>query len=200
MAQIKKNEVMEAILAAAFDLFSRKGFSGTTMTEIARTANMTVANLYVYFDSKLVLFYAIYHPWLLEQLNELRGEVNKMRSPATKLRRIFTGIWYDLPAKDHAFSISMVQALAVVQPGTTRPSDLLVQAEQYIADMIKECLTPEQLKRFNPSILSHVIWMAFDGFVVNKLFGDTRDVDQISELMVTMILGEKLPVTRKSSK
>lgn len=56
MAQIKKPEVREAIIQAAFELFSRKGYTATTMAEIARTANMTVANLYVYFDSKLLIF------------------------------------------------------------------------------------------------------------------------------------------------
>ncbi|HCP78858.1 MAG TPA: TetR/AcrR family transcriptional regulator, partial [Pusillimonas sp.] len=64
MVQIKKNDMREAILVSAFDLFSRKGYTATTMADIARQAEMNVGTLYVYFDSKMALLYVIYRPWL----------------------------------------------------------------------------------------------------------------------------------------
>lgn len=190
MAQIKKTEVREAILSASFDLFSRKGFSGTTMTEIARAANMTVANVYVYFDSKLELFYALYHPWLLEQLTQLAASVDKLRSPSSRLRRILIGVWYDIPARDHVFSVSMIQALAVVSPGSHRPTDLFTQAEQMLGEMIRTCLPQDRQDALDSKLVSYIIWMAFDGFVVNRLFGDTRDAEHLVDMMVRLLLGE----------
>src|SRR5271155_227040 len=66
--QVKKSDKRSAILAAAFDLFSRRGYGATTMADIARAANTTVANLYVYFPSKLVILYEVYNPWLANQI------------------------------------------------------------------------------------------------------------------------------------
>src|SRR5690554_1562443 len=109
MAQIKKPEVREAILKAAFELFTTQGYNATTMTKIARAANMTVANLYVYFDSKLLLFYEIYRPWLIEQLNNLRDSVKKQRTARAKLKRIIIGVWSDIPSKDGFFANSMIE-------------------------------------------------------------------------------------------
>lgn len=189
MAQTKKPEVREAILQAAFDLFSRKGYTATTMTEIARTANMTVANLYVYFESKLLIFYEIYRPWMIEQLEALRQSVKKLRSPRTRLRRVFIGVWADIPAKDHSFANCMIEALAVAPPGTQKPGRLLDLAESYIDDLIIECLPEEHPVRSNPRLLSHIIWMAFDGFVINRHIGDTRDIDALADLMTGLLLG-----------
>src|ERR1700744_2181140 len=112
MAQVKKTEVRDAILAAAFDLFCRKGYSATTMAEIARVAGTTVSNLYIYFDSKLTVLYEINTPWLLRQIHTLAEQVQKFRTPETRLRRIFLGIWRDIPQADHSFANAMIEALA----------------------------------------------------------------------------------------
>jgi len=58
MPQVQKPEVRERIVAAALAAFSRNGFSATTMSEIARGAEMAVANLYRYYASKEELFAA----------------------------------------------------------------------------------------------------------------------------------------------
>ena len=58
MPQVQKAEVRERILAAALAAFAKNGFGATTMSEIARGADMAVANLYRYYASKEELFAA----------------------------------------------------------------------------------------------------------------------------------------------
>lgn len=58
MPQVQKAEVRERILAAALAAFARNGFGAATMSEIARGADMAVANLYRYYPSKEELFAA----------------------------------------------------------------------------------------------------------------------------------------------
>lgn len=58
MPQVLKPEVRERILAAGLAAFARHGFAATTMSEIARGAEMAVANLYRYYPSKEELFEA----------------------------------------------------------------------------------------------------------------------------------------------
>ncbi|CAN5578027.1 hypothetical protein BH09PSE5_BH09PSE5_20390 [soil metagenome] len=189
MAQVKKSGMREAILQAAFDLFSRKGYTPTTMAEIAKASDMTVANVYVYFDSKLLILYEIYRPWLDAQLAALSESVRKFRTPRTKLRRVFIGLWGDIPAADHCFANALIEALAVAPRGMGKPNNLLVQVEDYVTALIGECLPPDHAALADGNLLSHVIWMAFDGFVINARIGDVRDVEAIADVMTGLVLG-----------
>tara|TARA_A100000171_G_C2138255_1_gene152246 strand:+ start:3701 stop:4282 length:582 start_codon:yes stop_codon:yes gene_type:complete len=191
MVQIKKNDMREAILVSAFDLFSRKGYTATTMADIARQAEMNVGTLYVYFDSKMALLYVIYRPWLEHQLNELADSVRKLRSPATKLQRLFTGLWSDIPAADHSFANALIEALALAPPELGKQDNLLSQVEVFLNDLLLEILPPERHVLLREGLLSHLLWMAFDGFTINVRLSDTRDVTRIAELMTAMVLGHR---------
>ena len=190
MPQVKKAEVREAILAAAFSAFSTKGYSATTMTEIARQAGTTVANLYVYFDSKLVILYEIYQPWLTRQLDVLRTEVLLLSNPRKKIRRIIKGIWADIPAADHAFANALIDALASAPIGMRKPGNLLVSVETFLTQLLVDSLPPGRTGVVHGDLLAHLIWMAFDGFVINHRIGDERDIDKISTMMADLLLGQ----------
>ncbi|WP_268238838.1 TetR/AcrR family transcriptional regulator [Paraburkholderia caffeinilytica] len=189
--QVKKAEIREAILASAFAAFSRKGYSATTMTEIAREAGTTVANLYVYFDSKLIILYEIYQPWLTRQLHALRTEVMLLSNPRSKIRRIICGIWADIPAADHAFANSLIDALATAPADLRKPVNLLQPVEVFVTQLLLDSLPPERAGVVHGDLLSHLIWMAFDGFVINHRIGDDRDIDKISSMMADLLLGEQ---------
>jgi len=83
MVQRKKPEVREAILAAAFRLFARRGYAATMVADIAREAGVSPGNVYIYFRSKLEILYAIYDPWL-----RARIEADRKLEPA-ELAKLF---------------------------------------------------------------------------------------------------------------
>lgn len=56
MAQVKKDDVKDSILEAAQREFLSKGFSDTSMREIARSAELTKGAIYTYFPNKEALF------------------------------------------------------------------------------------------------------------------------------------------------
>ena len=56
----KSDETRARILAAAIDLFRRKGFAKTTMREIAAEAGVALGATYYYFDSKDAIVLAFY--------------------------------------------------------------------------------------------------------------------------------------------
>lgn len=63
----------EVILHAAFDLFSKRGFSGTTTKDIAKASGVSEAMVYKHFSSKDELYAAI--------LNAKKGDENLQRPP-----------------------------------------------------------------------------------------------------------------------
>jgi AcrR family transcriptional regulator len=188
--QVKKQGMREAIVEAAFHLFSQQGYTATTMAEIAGAANMTVANLYVYFDSKLLILYEIYRPWLGGQLDTLRQSVRRSRSPRSKLKRIFMGIWDDIPKAEPSFANALIEALASAPQNTGKPAELLTAVETFLTEMILESLPPKRQALARNGMLAHVIWMAFDGFVINQRSGDARNISAVADLMTDLLLGE----------
>lgn len=64
MAQTQKENVRQAILSSAKHQFITKGIESASMRDIARKANITVGNIYRYFDSKEELADEIITPTL----------------------------------------------------------------------------------------------------------------------------------------
>jgi AcrR family transcriptional regulator len=59
MSDEEKEERRGDILAAAKTVFARKGYHGTTIAEIAKTAGLSYGSIYWYFDSKDALFHEL---------------------------------------------------------------------------------------------------------------------------------------------
>ena len=79
MAQRKKEDVREAILEAAFRLFSDAGYSKTSIPPSPREAGISTANVYVYFRSKLDILFTLYEPWLEERLDALEQPLARIK-------------------------------------------------------------------------------------------------------------------------
>lgn len=189
MAQVKKDAVREAILESAFALFRQNGYSDTSMAQIAKQAGVSPANIYVYFESKLALLFQIYSPWLQERMRRLEAEVAATADPAAKLRLILRTLWEDIPAEENGFANNLMQAISTARPEEGYKRDLLHQVEEQVSRMLRETLPPPRAKLAEQGYLSHVLFMAFDGFAMNyRLKGATERIDDIIEVMVALLL------------
>ena len=79
MTQRKKDNVREAILEAAFRLFSERGYVNTSMPAIAKEAGISSANVYVYFQSKIDILFTLYEPWLEKRLDALEKTLARIK-------------------------------------------------------------------------------------------------------------------------
>src|SRR5579863_10481582 len=111
MVQVKKAEVRQAILTAAWQLFSRQTYQRTTLSQIAHKAGVSSANLYVYFDSKLDILYAVYEPWMHKRLLLLEAKLQGVERPIDRLRLLLRALWKEIPAEENGFLNNIVQAL-----------------------------------------------------------------------------------------
>ena len=85
--QVQKEDIRGRVLAAAREQFGRKGYSGTSMREIASSAGVGVGNIYNYFTNKDGLFREVVRPVLcaleamLQEHHGIRGgDIMSMRS------------------------------------------------------------------------------------------------------------------------
>jgi AcrR family transcriptional regulator len=75
----------DAVFAAAADLFSRHGFDGVTVDDIAKAAGVNRAMLYYHFADKLALYRDIVCRMLDEARARVAAVVDQPTSPAQKL-------------------------------------------------------------------------------------------------------------------
>ena len=82
----------EAILAAALELFSERGFDGTAMPMVADRAGVGAGTIYRHFDSKEALGNAVFRQCKLS----MQEYVLARRDPGLTAREAFRGMWLGL--------------------------------------------------------------------------------------------------------
>jgi AcrR family transcriptional regulator len=167
MAQVKKPEVEQAILRSAFDLFSRQGYAATTLPQIAKGAGISPANIYIYFSSKLAVLYAIYDPWLRGRILRLEERLGAIAEPSERLRTLLNALWRELPRERNGFANNVMQAVSTATPEEGYNPGLLAWVEERVAAMIRDSVPPARRRMLGDARFSHVLMMAFDGFVIN---------------------------------
>jgi len=192
MVQLKKPEVREAILAGAFRLFSKHGYAATTLAAIAKSAQVSPGNVYIYFGSKLEILYAIYDPWLRARIDALEEELAPIRNPKKRVKRLLGALWRDIPAEENGFLNNIMQAISVTDPDEGYRSTLVQWLEERVSALVTEALPPEKRARWRKARLAHVLIMAFDGFAIYRhLHPDKNPIDEATiNAMAAMLVGE----------
>ena len=164
MVQRKKEGVREAILAAAFRLFTEQGYHETSLPAIAREAGMSTANVYVYFKSKLEVLYTLYAPWLEQRLDKLERTLRKISDPRERLKKLILALWRDLPRESNGFANNVMQAVSTSSGSSDYSPQLRELFQSRVAGWIEDCTGSS---RKESRLIAGVVLMAFDGFAMN---------------------------------
>ncbi|MFN3144698.1 MAG: TetR/AcrR family transcriptional regulator [Paracoccaceae bacterium] len=181
MAQRKKEAVSEAILASAYNSFREKGYAATSISEIARAASVSPANIYVYFPSKLDVFLAVYEPWLREQIERMCAIAAEINDPSERIRFVLCDVWRDLPSRDNRFARSLVQALSTTSSSELCSRAMFQWAEQRVEEVILDAIPEPRRQMLRDGVLTRLIFLAFDGFVMKR--GDEGPCDRVEEVI-----------------
>lgn len=199
MAQRKKPQIRDAILAAGYRLFASRGYAATMVADIAREAGVSPGNVYIYFRSKLEILYAIYDPWLRARIDGLARQLATVRSPRTRLRRLLIALWREIPAEENGFLNNIMQAISASGPAEGYRSTLVRWLEKRVTEMIHDALPTSRRSRVANVRLAHVLIMAFDGFAIDfHLHPRRRSIDDRTiDFLIEMLLGERTVEPRR---
>jgi len=192
MAQVKKEDVRDAILESAFALFSLKGYAQTTISEIAAEAGHSTSNIYVYFPSKLDILWAVMSPWLEAQFKALEDEIDTIVSPRARVERLLEALWSEIPAADNNLAVNLLQGLALSEPQDNYSRELLLRLERRLSEMLYRALPEERRVLLGDrDAFAHLVMMAFDGFVLcARLKGRSARLEPVVALVTGFLLGE----------
>lgn len=197
LVQIKKPQIRDAILASAFELFSKKGYVETTLPQIAAGANISTTNLYSYFESKLAILYAIHGPWMRAQLDELEAQLAEIKAPRLRLRRLFAALFREIPAREHGLANNVMQAIATARPEDQYRSTLIIWLEERIHQMVRDALPVRRRRILEKADVAHFLVMAMDGYIVFHHVAPRRSCDDATvEFLCDLFLGSTSAKTK----
>lgn len=130
----RSNEAV--ILAAAERAFSRSGFKGTTMAQIAEEAQLPKANLHYYFGNKENLYLhvldRILHDWL-SPLDAITPEADPKQALASYIQQKMR-LTYERPEASRLFANELLQGANAIGGLLKTELKALVQAKAAVVD------------------------------------------------------------------
>jgi TetR/AcrR family transcriptional regulator len=154
-----QQEKRELILEAALDVFSTKGFRGSTVDQIAEAAGMSKPNLLYYFRSKDDIHTTLLQRLLDMWLAPLRG-LDDVGDPITELRgyiRRKIEMARDYPRESRLFANEMLQGAPHMMPFLQGEMKALVDAK---AEVIRHWMDSGRIARVDPYHLIFSLWAA----------------------------------------
>src|SRR5262249_36188056 len=145
-------------------------YGGTTLAAIARGAKLSIGNVYVYFKSKVEIFFALYGPWLRQEYQQLEQSAARIQGRERRLQHIITAVWFDIPHSRRGFTINLAPALSAAEP-SDRDFDLFIWAGAKLTDMIRACLPEARHSVLDGGVLSDILLLTYVGYSINYRLG-----------------------------
>lgn len=181
----EKERRRQQIIVAAKRVFSEKGFSKSTMEDIATEAELSPGTLYLYFKNKEEL-YASLSLRILQYLHIRVEHVNKEAdlSPVQKLDKLMEAM-YDVYDFDPLIIITMFHLQSSETLKNLSPR-LMTQIEELsrkslgdISKIFKEGIEKGAFIEKHPVALSDVFWSLFSGIILweasKKIVNEDKD-------------------------
>ncbi len=181
----EKERRRQQIIVAAKRVFSEKGFSKSTMEDIATEAELSPGTLYLYFKNKEEL-YASLSLRILQYLHIRVEHVNKEAdlTPVQKLDKLMEAM-YDVYDFDPLIIITMFHLQSSETLKNLSPR-LMTQIEELsrkslgdISKIFKEGIEKGVFIEKHPVALSDVFWSLFSGIILweasKKIVNEDKD-------------------------
>jgi len=162
----------ETILDAAKDVFSRKGYQGATMEEIAALAEVSPATLYLYFSNKSELYASLnikMLAFLCRRLEQVAGQ--KGLEPPEKVRRLAHAMHdvytFDPLILTNVLHMQASQELTELSPELKEQiNSMAAQGLRLMAGIFQQGIEQGHFKPHHPVALADLVWAVFSGLVL----------------------------------
>ena len=183
--QRERERRRQQIIVAAKRVFSEKGFSKTTMEDIAREAELSPGTLYLYFRNKDEL-YASLSLRILQYMNIRLEDVKKENdsNPEQKIASIKEAL-HDVYQFDPMILINMFHLQSsetlknLSSPLLENITELSRNSLQIIADIFKNSSGRNTLLTRQPTAAADIVWSLFTGVVLweesKRMIDDDKD-------------------------
>ncbi|MFQ2148072.1 TetR family transcriptional regulator [Aeromonas jandaei] len=211
MARRTKEEAQQTrctIMKTALDLFCSQGLAKTSLTDIARAADLTRGAIYWHFKNKEELFFSLWEELCQPLAHQLDACVNEEEpDPLGKLRdflkEVLTRITRD-QAHQQMFTILFNleslegEAISLREHIRSQSSNFFRDLESTLTNAIRRGQLPANLDLRRASTLLHC---TLDGYIINWLHFPERidlaaESEYLLDCMFTMLTQPRNPAVR----
>jgi AcrR family transcriptional regulator len=197
------SERREAILAIAAEIFSRKGFTATTVREIADAAGILSGSLYHHFDSKETMVDEIISKFIDEMIVSYTKVVEEVEDPAEALRQLIRTAFAAVPQHRAAVTVAQNESHYLQQfDRFAYLADGYAAVERLWITVLRRGITAGAFKAELDTKLTYLfmrdaIWVTVRWFKP----GGRYQVDELAESYIEFVLdGIRAPRTRRPAK
>ena len=173
-AMLKKTAKRQTIIQAAIEVFGKKSFRDSNISEIARRANVAEGTIYQYFRNKEDLFFSIPIEKTKEFCADLELHLQGMVGPFNKIRKFIWYYLYFFKANPEYGRILMLEMRVSRTFVKTKTYSFLRRSTSKILEIIKEGqeegiirrdANPYVIRQLTLGILEHVVtrWLLKGG-------------------------------------
>jgi len=170
--QRERERRRQQIIVAAKRVFSEKGFSKTTMEDIAREAELSPGTLYLYFKNKDELYASLslrilqYMNIRLEDVKKEKGSSPEQKIAATK-EALYDVYQFDPMILINMFHLQSSETLKnLSSPLLENITELSRNSLQILADIFKSSTGRPTVMIQRPDAVADIAWSLFTGVVL----------------------------------
>lgn len=186
---MREESSRDAILRAARDLFTTKGYANTAVREICQEAGVTAPVLYYYFGSKEGLFEAVVEQTvsLDDFCDELSGAVEAATGPWDRLRAFVSTYLVHFPGRLlnpglHLESSTQLHGTSLRQYGAG-----LEAIYQLAREILQSGIAAGEFREVDVDTAAACLVGTVDSFVRAQFFLEVEyDLDQVTESIVDL--------------
>jgi len=185
---LRRQEIMEA----ALELFSQKGFHGTTIAEVAKRAGVGVGTIYQHFKSKEELYLSSLEERrqeLLETLQALAQEEAPTRETLSKMLRAQTAF---VEKHRSFFKLYLSEQLATLEAVRERlgakADHLYGQFFCLYQAVVERGIERGELKPLPPSHLTRAFMGILNSFLFEWLKGRIKDLGEVQDIALAIFM------------
>ena len=191
----KHAEKRLALLKAALDVVTEKGYFGTKVDDVARRAGVAKGTVYLYFKDKPAIYIGLVD-WLLEQALAIIAEVTaRPVSPRRKLEELFstwaTGMMSN-PGVMALLSMENVnQTNTVMKRFKKHVMPHMLEMEDAVAGIVKQGIEQGEFRPVEPRAAALMYVSAFHAVLLLAARSpDARTGESVKELFFCGILAD----------
>ena len=180
----------ELILDSALKIFSRNGFHGATVEEVAESAGVGKGTVYLYFQSKTDLFVSVVE----EKLNELQGlivgHLKDIEGAHVKLGEFIKLHWEFFNKSKEFVRVILSDLGGLEKELDTRTRQARTKLIKVLESIIKEGINNGEFKKIEPKLAAYAIegaisFVAFESLVNRMDTSFTSDVSQLIDICIS---------------
>lgn len=181
----------EAILEAARDLFTTKGFAATAVREVCRAADVSPPVLYYHFGSKDGLFEAVVKDTLtLDAFCELlRGVVTAQKGPRDRLRAYVSTYLTHFPTQVLNPGLYLNHSTQLSQASLSQLGPGLQAIYELVREILQDGIAVSAFRDVDVDTAASCVMGAVDSFVRARAYLNVEnDVDRVTACVVDLFI------------